>query len=63
MGINLEIQSLKEKIAKNINESGLPAGITLLVINEFSNSLQDLNMQSINAERQAEKEQVDTKEN
>ena len=53
MGINLSIQKLKEQIAKDINESKLPPGITLMIFNEFVGQLQKLNNEAITLEKQA----------
>jgi hypothetical protein len=56
VGINLAIQEVKEKIAKDINESKLPPGILLMIINEFLSQIQMQNLRAIEAEKKASEE-------
>ena len=55
-GINLRIQETKEKIADVINESQLPPGITLMILNEFAGQVQVQNAIAIANERKAYEE-------
>lgn len=50
-GMNLAIQELKENMAKVINESGLPIGVTQLVLSEITNQVAAANMQQIEKEK------------
>jgi len=52
-GINLRIQETKEKIADVINESQLPPGITLMILNEFAGQVQRQNAYMIEIEKKA----------
>ena len=52
-GINLRIQETKEKIADVINESQLPPGITLMILNEFVSQVQRQNAYMIEIEKKA----------
>jgi len=52
-GINLRIQETKEKIADVINESQLPPGITLMILNEFVGQVQRQNAYMIEIEKKA----------
>lgn len=52
-GINLRIQETKEKIADVINDSQLPPGITLMILNEFAGQVQRQNAYMIEIEKKA----------
>ena len=52
-GINLRIQETKEKIADVINDSQLPPGITLMILNEFVGQVQRQNAYMIEIEKKA----------
>lgn len=63
-GINLRIQEAKESIANVINNSQLPPGITLMILNEFVGQVQRQNAYMIEIEKKAleEGEKKDGKE-
>ena len=52
-GINLRIQETKENIADVINDSQLPPGITLMILNEFVGQVQRQNAYMIEIEKKA----------
>lgn len=52
MGINLKIQELKETIANVVNEAGLPAGLLLMIFNEFARQTESLYLKAIEIEKQ-----------
>ena len=52
-GINLRIQEAKESIANVINNSQLPPGITLMILNEFVGQVQRQNAYMIEIEKKA----------
>lgn len=58
-GINLRIQETKEKIADVINDSQLPPGITLMILNEFVGQVQRQNAYMIEIEKKALEEGED----
>lgn len=56
MGINLQIQTLKEQLAKIINESNLPPTIVQMVLFEISSQVNALAAQVIEAEKKEQEE-------
>jgi hypothetical protein len=58
-GINLRIQEFKEKMANDINESGLPSGIVSMALNEFTRQAQVQNGLIVAQEREAFKKALD----
>ena len=62
-GINLQIQELKEKMTKVINEAKLPITINQMALFELSTQVNNLAAQTIEAERKAyEKSEEGVKE-
>ena len=57
MGINTQVIKLKEAIARDINESGLPPTVIDMVIGEFKIQLQALSEQAIEAEQKAQEKE------
>lgn len=51
MGINLQIQQFKEKLANDINEAKLPPTIVQMVLREMTSQVNELVAQAIEAER------------
>jgi hypothetical protein len=57
-GLNLRIQEAREDIANTINNTKLPPGIVLMILNEFKLQTQAQNAQMIAAEKQKYEEEV-----
>lgn len=63
IGINLQIQMLKENLTKVINDSKLPITITQMALFEITAQVNNVAAQQIQIERQAlEKAQEEVKE-
>lgn len=54
MRIHLETQRLKERLAADINQSGLPAICARMVVEDLAEQLRDQEVQALQLEAQAE---------
>lgn len=44
----LQVEELKEKLVKDINESQIPAFVLLTILKDLYNQIQEIDMQQIN---------------